>query len=529
MVLKFMEELLEEDPGLEWKKEYQLYETIFDKWIHREGETHNIQPKELHEECLNIARAIYYVWMKSGRTRVSEQELKDMGVRIPGLAKIRFKGHALINRDADNNYKFSHKSYWEYLLAYLALHDLRFAVSDLLIQNFDKAEIFLEEMVEYYDGHQEDASPKILTGMAIYRLKKTGTDDVHTEKCFDDIIQRCAQENSREAVEIRLLCEILKTELKLRQKQYSDAFNAQKHCREALLKNFPLNDEHLKDYQYLYVQYIRTLSTYVCESKSIKERNKENGRAFIRDVFEAFDALVEKKPSNYDPLYDLLRCGEAFCHCYQDNDIKKKDVLERMRETVIQYMPGDQYAQYLLTLADVWHPVDEAVIERGSQALGDLTADELEKWKTAWEIAQANEKLTREYLRFSNTYEKTERLYWLKMYRRKSSDRRHTDICRRLLHCDFSQNNLDDFFKSCDHYKQMDMFNDELTRLQSDIGQKRSRDRKTIRRLMKVFRDDYDKDLDEKQRKLVDELIDQIDQLESQEKRKARTSERKNP
>lgn len=87
-----------------------------------------------------------------------------------GIEAIQLKGHALINRTSDGMYKFSHKSYWEFLLAKLAISDFMFA-DELLIKNFDRATAFLEEMIQYNKTNLDQSSPSFYVGVANYYLK----------------------------------------------------------------------------------------------------------------------------------------------------------------------------------------------------------------------------------------------------------------------------------------------------------------------------------------------------------------------
>ena len=168
LLLRFMDELLEEEYSFEY--DFQLYEYLFDKWIERERRNINEElGKNLYEECLIMAKKIYSQWQKSGKIGVYLNDIKtDMS--FDGIEAIQLKGHALINRTSDGMYKFSHKSYWEFLLAKLAISDFMFA-DELLIKNFDRATAFLEEMIQYNKTNLDQSSPSFYVGVANYYLK----------------------------------------------------------------------------------------------------------------------------------------------------------------------------------------------------------------------------------------------------------------------------------------------------------------------------------------------------------------------
>lgn len=134
MLLRFIDELIADDFNFIY--DFQLYECLFKKWISREKR--NIRDNEnieLAKECEQLAKAIYHQWLKNGRLGIYFHEVKEQ-FSFDGIAAMQLKGHALLNRTKDGQYKFSHKSYWEYLIAKLALSDVCFA-DELLIKNFD--------------------------------------------------------------------------------------------------------------------------------------------------------------------------------------------------------------------------------------------------------------------------------------------------------------------------------------------------------------------------------------------------------
>ena len=125
MLLKFMDELLNDNFTFDY--DFQLYEKLFDLWISRECDKTGQDKKELFHECLKIACAIFFQECQedddTGKLGISLQELEKMGIETPSLQNIKLTGHALINRTSAGVFKFAHKSYLEYLLAYAVWHN----------------------------------------------------------------------------------------------------------------------------------------------------------------------------------------------------------------------------------------------------------------------------------------------------------------------------------------------------------------------------------------------------------------------
>ena len=113
----------------------------------------------MYNECLILAKAMYYQWMKDGRVGIYPDEIDEKNA-IPELSKIHFQGHAMLNRTVDGMYKFAHRSYWEYLVARLALLDPVFS-DDLFIRNFEQAEAFLKEMISRSDSSESEKRPLV--------------------------------------------------------------------------------------------------------------------------------------------------------------------------------------------------------------------------------------------------------------------------------------------------------------------------------------------------------------------------------
>ena len=143
MLLKFMDDLLNDEFTFDY--DFQLYEKLFDLWISRECDKTGQDKKALFQECIEIAKAIYHQWKKTGETGISIEELEVLNIPIPD---IKLKGHALLNRTSAGKFKFAHKSYWEFLLAYWDWHGDVSPNDGLSILNFDRAGAFFHEMIQ---------------------------------------------------------------------------------------------------------------------------------------------------------------------------------------------------------------------------------------------------------------------------------------------------------------------------------------------------------------------------------------------
>lgn len=341
MLLKFMDPLLED--GVQFEYDFQLYEYLFEKWIQREcGSLTEAEGKKLYEECLLVAKAIYYQWMKNGRTGVYPHELTDRS-EISGLASVKLKGHALLNRTSDGMYKFSHKSYWEYLLAKLALSDMQFA-NDLLIGNFDRAVGFLEEMINYRETEREPKNPgekvwytksgRLFTsyeaslGIADYDLKYKKPEDA--EAICKDVLacEDCSEE-------LRLFAMVKLARSYWQQVKYQSAGRLLKEI-DGVIAQEGFREEWL----YIYVEFAGVYAAYS------HEYVVKAGQDFL-------DKLIDFCEGKRLVNYGLLRCYEGYCRCCM-NYKQKYTCLDKMRKVVEMHFQDDQYAAYLMLLAESW-------------------------------------------------------------------------------------------------------------------------------------------------------------------------------
>lgn len=325
LLLRFMDELLADEQTFEY--DFQLYECLFRKWIEREKRSlKDTNGEGLYDECQQMAKSIYYQWMKSGRVGIYLNELTENAF-VPGLQSMQLKGHAMLNRTSDGLYKFSHKSYWEYMLAKLALSDVYFA-REVLIKNFDRAVSFLEEMIQYYQTHEDEQTPEIYICIAFYLMKYKKIEDA--EKTCHKVITMCGDKKH-----IRLLAMVVLAECLYRQFKYKSEEIVLQDC-QTLMEEISLSDESL----ILYTQFGITFSRY-CKKMHLKA-----GQEFLKQVIDFCN-------TNSIKSYSLLRCYESYCRCC-DNYYLKQQAMNHMGDLIREHFQDDQYATYLIEESRVW-------------------------------------------------------------------------------------------------------------------------------------------------------------------------------
>lgn len=325
LLLRFMDELLEEEYSFEY--DFQLYEYLFDKWIERERRNINEElGKNLYEECLIMAKKIYSQWQKSGKIGVYLNDIKtDMS--FDGIEAIQLKGHALINRTSDGMYKFSHKSYWEFLLAKLAISDFMFA-DELLIKNFDRATAFLEEMIQYNKTNLDQSSPSFYVGVANYYLK------YGKPECAEEQLKMVINSYSENRT-LHLYAHIKLAESYWHQIKYE---SAKKELN--MLYSSVFNSEISIKNVDLYSKFAIVFATYCRKYYLIA------GQEFLEKII----AFLE---NNKKVNYNLLKCYNAYSICCV-NHKAKQDLMEKMGNIIEKYFKHDQYAKYLYLCAQSW-------------------------------------------------------------------------------------------------------------------------------------------------------------------------------
>ncbi|KPA18004.1 Sulphatase-modifying factor domain protein [Candidatus Magnetomorum sp. HK-1] len=140
MILAHIPYILDPTQGHEIKYSYELYELMIEGWLVRES---NFVPKNaLRNFSENLAVDLYIKSAQRGSELVPAEELKKLADKWHiSLEKWQLTGRSLLNRDAEGNYKFAHRSIMEYL--YVKNYQYRSG-----IELTDQMKTFLREIIE---------------------------------------------------------------------------------------------------------------------------------------------------------------------------------------------------------------------------------------------------------------------------------------------------------------------------------------------------------------------------------------------
>lgn len=113
MLLAHIDELINAEREI--THSFELYEEMVGAWLKREeGFIHNAE--DLRQFSGHLAVDLYVNRERRGAERISRREIKRLADEwgIP-LDEWKLTSHSLLNRDAEGNYKFAHRSVMEYL------------------------------------------------------------------------------------------------------------------------------------------------------------------------------------------------------------------------------------------------------------------------------------------------------------------------------------------------------------------------------------------------------------------------------
>lgn len=315
LLLRYIDDLLDDD--YQFKYDYQFYEYLFDKWIKRESLNEKME-LDMHKECLLMAKRIYYEWLKNGAVEIYYKDIKN-NEEFTELENIQLKGHALINRTSDGMYKFSHISYWEFLLAKLALSDIWF--SDLvMIKNFDGATHFLEEMKDSLNNNY-DQNINLGICSANYYLKYKKPEDA--EKLYKNLMGiKQNNENISMYIWIKLAeCYWHLLKYESAKKELDKIYNILDKKR---ITKFNKN---------IYAKFASIFAVYCNEYKYLKGQN------IISKIIYFYE-------DNNIYNYELLNCYDAYSSCCINYRLYE-EMQKKVNNAIDKYFKGDQYAEYL--------------------------------------------------------------------------------------------------------------------------------------------------------------------------------------
>lgn len=114
MLLTYIPDLI--DSARPLSSSFEIYDVMVSKWFEREAPW--VDPATLEAFSIRLALDLYMHREERGTERVSPDALRPLaekwGVRLDGW---QLRGRSLLNRDAAGQYKFSHRSIMEFLVA----------------------------------------------------------------------------------------------------------------------------------------------------------------------------------------------------------------------------------------------------------------------------------------------------------------------------------------------------------------------------------------------------------------------------
>ncbi len=123
MLLSYIDLLVDRD-GI-FKNTYEIYETLVDEWLNRESNKRKHKSsdrKKFKQDLLNYSRWIALEIYEHRNVMNLLSVSKKRALEIADEHNIDLKGfeitgQSLLTRDANSNWKFAHKSIWEYFIA----------------------------------------------------------------------------------------------------------------------------------------------------------------------------------------------------------------------------------------------------------------------------------------------------------------------------------------------------------------------------------------------------------------------------
>ena len=123
MLLAYIEDLMASPLLHHEDSEYQIYDALVKSWLNRE----QLKDKTISVNDLQDASIILATWLQVRKRRsINEAELDELIARIAKvrtIQRIEIKGRSLLNRNSEGNYRFSHSSVQEFLVAKLLLEN----------------------------------------------------------------------------------------------------------------------------------------------------------------------------------------------------------------------------------------------------------------------------------------------------------------------------------------------------------------------------------------------------------------------
>lgn len=151
MLLSYIKEIVNRnDESL--SSNFDIYESLILSWLEREAKKYESNLRDDFKLNLiyftyAIVDFVYENYDINGLFIPLNDAIRISNLFKINLSEIEIKSRSLLNRNSLGNYKFSHKSFFEFFIAYLAFMDKMYK-SDIYtlkynLRNFDSAEVFL--------------------------------------------------------------------------------------------------------------------------------------------------------------------------------------------------------------------------------------------------------------------------------------------------------------------------------------------------------------------------------------------------
>ncbi len=117
MLLSYIEDLMKSPVMEKGGNEFQIYEALVESWLRREKtKEKDFSKQDIYDACIILA-----TWMQMEKKReISEIELEGLIgeiSKVKAVNQIEMKGRALLNRNSDGDFRFSHFSIQEFCVA----------------------------------------------------------------------------------------------------------------------------------------------------------------------------------------------------------------------------------------------------------------------------------------------------------------------------------------------------------------------------------------------------------------------------
>ena len=153
MLLNYIDDLLSIDTNN--LQLTQIYEILIEKWIEREAkrkhesEQENFK-KNIYDFSRRIAVEIYQNYREGHGIRVTDEQARECAEKYHiNLSELEWKSRSLLNRNADGELKFAHKSLLEYFLAKEMYEEVAY-LKEFIMEGMEMAKKFNDELAMKY-------------------------------------------------------------------------------------------------------------------------------------------------------------------------------------------------------------------------------------------------------------------------------------------------------------------------------------------------------------------------------------------